>query len=95
MQKKIYLRVGILLVAAIFLVMTGCAKKETVKESSFQPQNESGTQPKQEEMKPSPVTAGKQKVTAEQKISELKDIHFDFDKYNLRPEDRKILSAHA
>jgi len=25
----------------------------------------------------------------------LKDIHFDFDKYNIRPEDAKILDANA
>lgn len=28
-------------------------------------------------------------------VSDLTDIHFDFDRYNIRPEDRKILSGHA
>jgi peptidoglycan-associated lipoprotein len=27
--------------------------------------------------------------------ADLTDIHFDFDQYSIRPEDRKILSSHA
>lgn len=30
-----------------------------------------------------------------QTTSDLTDIHFDFDRYSIRPEDRKILSGHA
>jgi peptidoglycan-associated lipoprotein len=33
--------------------------------------------------------------TAVQTTSDIKDIHFDFDRYSIRPEDRKILSGHA
>ena len=32
---------------------------------------------------------------AEQIAADLTDIHFDFDQYSIRPEDRKILSGHA
>ncbi len=86
MKNALYLKVITLLAVAVFLGMTGCAKKETVVENSAQPQNA-----KQEEMKsaPAPLVA-----TGEQKF-ELGNIHFDFDKYNLRPADRKILNAHA
>ena len=108
MKMAFYLKVTVLLAAVVFLGVTGCAKKEMVKESSSQPQNELKqgpvSSPKQEEMKPSsaveakeakPVTEGEQKVAAPEKSYELVDIHFDFDKYNLRPEDRTILSGHA
>jgi peptidoglycan-associated lipoprotein len=100
MKKKFYFKIVVLLAAAVFL-LAGCAKKETVIESSSQPQNEIKqgpvSQPKQEPLKTSPQieTKGEQKVVASQALYEPGDIHFDFDKYNLRTEDRKILSEHA
>jgi len=33
--------------------------------------------------------------TESQITTDLTDIHFDFDQYSIRPEDRKILSSHA
>jgi peptidoglycan-associated lipoprotein len=48
--------------------------------------------PVTEEKAAKPATESGQKIAAAQK---LKDIHFDFDKYNLRPEDRTILGSHA
>ena len=93
-----------------FILLEGCAKKELVKESSEQPQNavkQEMAKPnvpvaQQEVAKPNvPITeqeAAKPASESEQEMtatSELKDIHFDFDKYSLRPEDRKILTANA
>ena len=40
-------------------------------------------------------TASTQEQAASQITTDLKDINFDFDKYNIRPEDGKILSGHA
>ena len=34
-------------------------------------------------------------ASAGKEMSDLKDIHFDFDQYNIHPEDRRILSSHA
>ncbi len=95
---NLFFVVIIAMLSTIFILLAGCAKKELVSESSEQPQNEM----KQEAAKPNvPVTEEKavqpasesgQKIAA---TAELKDIHFDFDKYNLRPEDRAILSTHA
>jgi peptidoglycan-associated lipoprotein len=40
-------------------------------------------------------TASTQEQAASQITADLNDIHFDFDKSNIRPEDGKILSDHA
>jgi len=37
----------------------------------------------------------KEQTTRAQIAADLTDIHFDFDQYSIRPEDRKILSDHA
>ena len=106
MEKKYYFKIIVFLTAAIFVLVTGCAKKETVIESSSQPQNEmkqeSVAPPNQEATKPvpaaaavKPVTEGEQKVAVTQTLNTLEDIHFDFDQDILRPEDRTILNAHA
>jgi peptidoglycan-associated lipoprotein len=59
-----------------------------------------GKVPPAEEMKKAPemkqreTVPGKKEVMAEEK-TQLDNIHFEFNKYNLRPQDRKILSGHA
>jgi peptidoglycan-associated lipoprotein len=42
-----------------------------------------------------PPTAGRPSLREFVAIPELKDIHFDFDKYDVRPGDAKILDANA
>jgi peptidoglycan-associated lipoprotein len=37
----------------------------------------------------------KEQTTREQIAADLTDIHFDFDQYSIRPDDRQILSNHA
>ena len=104
MKKTFYLRITVLLIVIGVFLVTGCSSiKETTTESSAQPQNMTNQEPvappEQEEMKPAasakevaPVTEGEQKVAAAQPSNGLGDIHFDFDKDNLRPQDRKILA---
>ncbi len=104
MKKGLYLQLMILFAATALLCMAGCAKKETVMESSTQPQKEV----KQEtpapapppEVKPAPpVETAKpepqQKPVAVEAPKALEDIYFDFDEDVLKPEARKILVAHA
>lgn len=112
MKKSLYLLLTVLMVSAVFLAgLTGCAKKEVIKESSGEEQSmvkqEPAAQPagmKPEEQKPDlapqqeavqPMAESEQKIAPAQEAKQLEDIHFDFDKFELRPEDRQILSGHA
>ena len=107
MKKIFYIRVIAVLAIVVLFAVSGCStKKETVRESSPSPaemKQEPAIQP-QEEMKPSweaetkepkIVAEGEQKVAAAQAAYDMADIHFDFDDYVLRQEDRKILNNHA
>ncbi len=106
MKKRFCLQVIIFIAAVILVFAAGCAKKETVMESSTQPQSEV----KQEaavpaappEVKPAPpvetvkpAQEPEQKPVAVEAPKSLTDIHFDYDQDVLRPGDRKILDAHA
>lgn len=104
MKKGLYLQLMILFAATALLCLAGCAKKETVMESSTERQKEV----KQETPAPAPPTEVKpappvetakpepqQTPVAVEALKSLEDIHFDFDQDVLRPEDRKILDAHA
>lgn len=104
MDKRFYLILAVFLMAGVFAFTSGCAKKETVVESSAPPQTEmkqeAAEPPKPEEVKPAPeavkpVTEGEQKMAAAETAKSLEDIHFDYDMDVLRPEDRTILNAHA
>jgi peptidoglycan-associated lipoprotein len=90
------------------LAYAGCAEKHLTKsDGTASAQNESaikngqsstvGKSAKQEEsakqINSKEQTAMESAVS--QNITNLKDIHFDFDQYSIRPEDRKILSGHA
>lgn len=112
MKKSLYPLLTVLIVSVFFLAgLTGCAKKEVIKESSGEQQSmvkqEPAAQPaemKPEEQKPDlapqqeavqPMAESEQKIAPAQEAKQLEDIHFDFDKFELRPEDRQILSGHA
>ncbi len=58
----------------------GCAEKQITKSEGT-----ASTQKKQ----------ATQEQAASQITTDLKDINFDFDKYNIRPLDKQILSGHA
>jgi len=73
--------------AGIVAVFLGCAKKQVVKaeEEVTKPKAEA---PKTEEMSP-------QAARAKEVEQLLQTIHFDFDKYEIRPGDAKILKENA
>ncbi len=88
--------------------VAGCAKKAVVKEeaaapkeTAVQPQAQAAPEVKTKEAPPAPVKERvqemkKEAAAAPQKAPyEFVDIHFDFDKYNLRPGDRDILKKHG
>ena len=101
----------IFLVLVIFvLVCAGCAKKQITKnEGSTPDQNVSavkqngqqsadqGTakQMNDKEQASEEQSASKVTATSGKETTDLKDIHFDFDKYIIHPEDRQVLASHA
>jgi peptidoglycan-associated lipoprotein len=65
------------------LAFAGCTQKQLTKgDGTSSAESASAEQTMREE-------------TASQNSSGLNDIHFDFDRSNLRPEDKQILSGHA
>ena len=100
----------ILLSLIVFvLVYAGCAEKHLTKsDGTASAQNESaikqtgqsstaGKSAKQEEF--AKQSSSKEQTIREQATEQiaanLTDIHFDFDRYSISPEDRQILSGHA
>jgi peptidoglycan-associated lipoprotein len=108
MGKKI---VSILvLMLCLGLTMAGCAKKTVVKEEPSIKKEEALAKPeagRTKEMKPKEEQGAKEfekslvakkEPGIEGEVLEsklLKDIHFDFDKYNIRPGDAEILNENA
>jgi len=105
-MKRIDLFFAMMMVALglTFILIAGCVKTpcETLKESSNQPQAATSNAPavQQQATKPAPGMTEQAAPAMETKpemtaTSNLKDIHFDFDKYGLRPGDEKILAANG
>lgn len=108
MKRSVYLLLSVLFALSInLLFLSACAKKEMVKESgignntpAIQQEVKAQPESKPPEEKKAPPAAEITKVPEKkeimaQEMTQLSDIHFDFDKSDLRPNDRKILSSHA
>jgi peptidoglycan-associated lipoprotein len=81
-RRVVKMRKAIIFMGLIVFVFAyaGCAEKQITKsEGTASTQKEQATQ----------------EQAASQITTDLKDINFDFDKYNIRSEDGKILSDHA
>lgn len=102
-MKKFLTINGLILV----LVMVGCAKRPVTMQGSSAPtppsavrraasapatEGRSGTAPARNSGKTSTVRPSVKEFVA---THELRDVHFDFDKYEIRPEDARILDANA
>ena len=80
---------GVLLVGILVLLLFSfCGKKPPVEEPTPPVVTE-------EETPTTPPEIPKEEVTKEEIQKDLQPIHFDFDRYALRPEDREILSRNA
>jgi peptidoglycan-associated lipoprotein len=108
MGKKIFSILVLML--CVGLIMVGCPKKTVVKEEPSVKKEEALAKPEAErtkEMKPKEEQRAKEfekslvakkEPGIEGEVLEsklLKDIHFDFDKYNIRPGDAEILNKNA
>jgi len=96
----------LLAVLALGIVFAGCAKKETVKSTDQSAVDKSVTeQTKPDSQKSIPVEAVKSDVSEKDISAEssavmklqamMRDIHFDFDRYAVKSEDREILRENA
>lgn len=100
---------GICLIAllSLFIFITGCEKKRIEQVGEVTPPQqkeiESGTpsdmggmeMPKSEGGVQSTPQGGQAAVSGDAASFENQDIHFDYDKFNVKPEDRKILAEKA
>lgn len=105
MGKKIVS--GLVLMFCLGLMMTGCPKKTVVKEepsvkeeASVKPGAEQtkGMKPGEEAKEFEKSVVAKKEPGIEGEVFEsklLKDIHFDFDKYNIHPGDEGVLNENA
>lgn len=85
MRKAGVLLVGIL----VLLLISSCGKKPPPPEEPAPPVVTEEETPRPPEIPTEEVT--KKEITQE----DMQPIHFDFDRYNLRPEDREILNGNA
>lgn len=96
MKGIFYFRIAIALAVAVSLASVGCsAKKETLREGSSPAQTEMKQEAAPEPKTESKPTEGAEKIAPAQSAYEMSDIHFDYDDYALRPDDRKILGNYA
>lgn len=94
-MKRSCLTTIIVLVIGFGLLISGCAKKGPIQKAeetrppqvATQPSSAPAPEPPKAELLASPPN-----IASEIKIFEDKDIHFNFDMYNLRPEDIEILN---
>ena len=85
------------------ILFTGCAKREIVKEEVAKEEKVVAPEEKPAAVQPTEAELQKQRMEAalrekkleEKQASEFKDIYFDFDKFNLKPETRELLQRHA
>ena len=93
-----------ILILCIGLIMLGCPKKTVVKEEPSVKQEEAARSGAKPPTEPATKEQFEKSLVAERtpgiqgqvfESSMLKDIHFNFDKYDIRPEDAAILKENA
>lgn len=96
MKKNLTIMGIVVLVLGLSIILvTGCAKRGVVKGEAVE-EKRVVVQPSEAELQERAREAAlREKKLTEKEASQFKDIHFDFDKFNLKPEDREILRQHA
>ena len=88
-------------VLALATMMTGCPKRPGTALTSAPSPSGSGGSAQASTLVPAAASASSLGASATPKPSEfeatdkLRDIHFDFDRYEIRPDDAKVLEANA
>ena len=100
MKKNLTIMGIVVLVLGLSLILvTGCAKRGVVKGEAVEEKRVT-VQPSEAELQERAREAAleaalREKMLAEKEASKFNDIHFDFDKFNLKPEAREMLRQHA
>lgn len=93
MKTKVYGLLILVLVAGLILILGGCGCFQQQMKGEKAPPSPSEAKVTAPEAKEAiPVTKGAE-VATPASVVELKDINFDFDKYNIREKDAAILNA--
>jgi len=82
----------VLILALLLLLLPACAKKTTVPEEEIEPVEKVPPPPPLEEVE---EPAEEEEVIIEEEPIELEDVFFDFDKFSIKDEYKKVLSANA
>ncbi|HUH66608.1 MAG TPA: peptidoglycan-associated lipoprotein Pal [Syntrophales bacterium] len=102
--KKVLVMLFLFVVACVFVLAEGCAKKAVTKEEAtteqMAPEKQAAPQAEAAPAKPAEQPqvaegAAAAEAAAAKEASSFLDIHFAFDRYDLRPDEREILSLHA
>ena len=82
----------LLFLSILLLILPSCAGKKTVPEEDIEPVEKVPPPPPLEEVE---EPAEEEEVIIEEEAIELEDVFFDFDKFSIKGEYKKALSANA
>jgi peptidoglycan-associated lipoprotein len=106
-RQKIIMTLFLVAIICAFVLPTGCAKKAVVKEETAVEKQATAQEAPTQAAEAAPAKAPEeQKVSeaamaeeaaalADKEASHFADIHFAFDRFDLRPDARKVLDMHA
>ena len=102
-RQKIFMTLFLVAIICAFVLPAGCAKKAVMKgepavekEAAVEKQAPAEAAPaKPWKNRKSMKRLWRQLPRADKEASEFADIHFAFDRFDLRPDERKILDMHA
>jgi peptidoglycan-associated lipoprotein len=102
-KQKIFMTLFLVAIICAFVLPAGCAKKAVMKEgpavekeAAVEKQAPAETAPaKAQEEQKFDEAAMAAAAQADKEASQFVDIHFAFDRFDLRPDARKVLDVHA
>jgi len=108
-RQKIFMTLFLVAIICAFVLPAGCAKKAVMKEEpAVEKEAAVGKQapaqaaeaapakaPEEQKVDEAAMAAAAAAALADKEASQFADIHFAFDRFDLRPDERKILDMHA
>ena len=108
-RQKIFVTLFLVAIICAFVLPAGCAKKAVMKEEPAVEKEATvekqapaqvaeaapAKAPEEQKIDEAAMAAAAAAALANKEASEFSDIHFAFDRFDLRPDERKILDMHA
>ncbi|MGA3209062.1 MAG: peptidoglycan-associated lipoprotein Pal [Syntrophales bacterium] len=108
-RQKIFVTLFLVAIICAFVLPAGCAKKAVMKEEPAVEKEATvekqapaqvaeaapAKAPEEQKIDEAAMAAAAAAALANKEASEFADIHFAFDRFDLRPDERKILDMHA